>query len=185
MHTATKWLIGLIALLALTSLLAVPIGRGAGVPLPLPYLWHKWLHILGAMLFLGNIVVTAFWATFAAKSKDENVVRFSAKAIHWADVIFTAPGAILLFGNGLLLSQQWGGLHGTKWIIWALALFAVSGIIWLARLIPLQNRMAMNAENKAALPASFYKDLKQWYIWGSAATLLPLGSLVLMVIKPQ
>jgi len=184
MHSSTKWLVGLLIVVGLASLLAVPIGSGHAVPLLLSYNWHKWLHVLGAVLFLGNIIVTGFWMLLAERSGNEPSIRFAAIAVSWADVFFTAPGVILLLGNGILLSQQWGGLYQAPWIRIALALFTLSGVIWVVALIPIQNRLARWAEASDALPVAFFQSLRWWYFWGLVATLLPLASMVLMVIKP-
>jgi uncharacterized membrane protein len=164
MHRSTKWLVGLLVVLALTSLLAAPIGAGRRVPLVLPHNWHKWLHILGAVLFLGNIIVTGFWMLLAERSGNEPSIRFAAIAVNWADVFFTAPGVILLLGNGVLLSQQWGGLYHQLWIRMALVLFTLSGVVWVAALIPRQNRLAHWAEAPGALPVSFFTTLHWWYV---------------------
>jgi len=185
MHSSTKWLVGLLVVVGLTSLLAAAIGSGHHVPLLLPYVWHKWLHIVGAVLFLGNIIVTGFWMLLAERRGNEASIRFAAIGVNWADVFFTAPGVILLLGNGLLLSQQWGGLYQMAWIRIALILFTLSGVVWVAALIPLQNRLAHWAEAPDALPASFFEALHRWYFWGLVATLLPLGSMVLIVVKPR
>src|SRR6266540_741565 len=101
MHNSTKWLVGLLVVVGLAGLVAVPIGSGHPVPLFLPYAWHKWLHVLGAVLFLGNIIVTGFWMLLAERNGNEPSIRFAAIGVNWADVFFTAPGVILLLGNGL------------------------------------------------------------------------------------
>ena len=185
MHASTKWLILLIAIIALTSLLAIPIGAGHEIALPLPYAWHKWLHIFGAVLFLGNIIVTGFWVVLAHRSGKEDAVRFAAVAVNWADVVFTAPGVLLLLGNGILMSPPWGGLHRGGWLTAALGLFTLSGVVWGASLIPNQDRLARLAQTPGPLPSAFFATLRRWYFWGVVATVLPLVSLVLMVVKPS
>jgi len=184
MHRSTKWLVGLLVVVGLVGLPAARVGAGHPLPLLLPYNWHKWLHILGAVLFLGNIIVTGFWMLLAERKGNDASIRFAAVAVNWADVFFTAPGVILLLGNGILLSQQWGGLYHAAWIRIALLLFTLSGAVWVAALIPLQNRLARWAETPGSLPSSFHEALHWWYFWGVVATLLPLGSMILMVVKP-
>jgi uncharacterized membrane protein len=185
MHRTTRWLVGLLIVIGLTGLLAAPIGLGHAVPLVLPYNWHKWLHILGAVLFLGNIIVTGVWMYLAERSGNEPSIRFAAVTVNWADVFFTAPGVILLLGNGILLSQTWGGLYQATWIKVALILFTISGVVWVAALIPTQDRLARWAEISGPLPVAFFSALHRWYFWGIVATLLPLGSMILMVVKPS
>src|SRR5438309_9952924 len=83
------------------------------VSLPLfPYNWHLMLHILGAVLFLGNITVTAAWMTWAVGQKDTRVAAFASAGVNRADRWFTSPGMILLLLNRLALTNlAWGGWH--------------------------------------------------------------------------
>lgn len=180
MHTSTKWLVGLIVLSA-----AIPVLQGfLGFPMFLPYEWHKALHIFGAVLLLGNIIVTGMWMLSAERTRNEAVIRFGLRITHWADVWFTAPGTILLLVNGLVMAERWGGLLNTNWIMAAVLLFILSGIIWTAFLIPVQNWFVTVSHDPAPLPAKFYPKLRQWYFWGSVATILPVVSMFLMVLKP-
>jgi uncharacterized membrane protein len=71
------------------------------------------------------------------------------------------------------------------WIKIGLLLFTLSGVIWVAALIPIQNRLARWAEAPDSLSAAFFRTLRWWYFWGLLATLLPLGSMILMVVKPS
>src|SRR5437870_6166744 len=86
------------------------------VSLPLfPYNWHLMLHILGAVLFLGNITVTAAWMTWAVGQKDTRVAAFASAGVNKADRWFTSPGMILLLLNGLALTNlAWGGWLGSR-----------------------------------------------------------------------
>jgi uncharacterized membrane protein len=159
-----------------------------GHPLLLPYTWHKLLHIVGAVLFMGNIIVTAVWLVLAAQTRDARTLHFAARAVNWADVFFTAPGILLLLANGQILAQAaWGGLRAS-WVVLAFGLFIFSGIVWIAFLVRLQHRLiqlsARPAASDAPLPQAFFQALRAWYIAGVVATVLPILSLVLMVVKP-
>lgn len=183
MHTSTKWLIGEIALIAaFIAVLAV-----VGFPLLIPYDWHKLLHTLGAVIFLGNIIVTGVWMLQAERSKDWSTLRFASRAVNWADVIFTAPGVMLLLVNGLIMAPIWGGLS-TSWIAVAFSLFILSGVIWGVCLIRCQEkliRLSSDASEAQGPPsATFLRVLHRWYVWGTIAIILPLISLGLMVLKP-
>ena len=111
------------------------------VSLPLfPYRWHTFLHIAGAVVFLGNIIVTAAWMLIAERTRSVNVIHFSAKAVIRADLLFTLPGVLLVLMNGFaMVLARWGGwgaFHQLSWITVPLALFTASGVIWLGVLIP-------------------------------------------------
>jgi uncharacterized membrane protein len=181
MSASTKWLIGEIVLI---SVAMTVLGIG-GYPLLLPYGWHVFLHVLGAVLFMGNIIVSALWMVIAEQSGDKAAMRFAAGALNWADVVFTAPGIFLLLVNGFILAYAaWDGLT-QSWIISALMLFILSGVIWAVFLIPLQARLIALSSSADALPATFFSALRRWYVWGTVATITPLVSLFLMVFKPQ
>ena len=162
------------------------------VSLPLyPYRWHTFLHIAGAVVFLGNIIVTAAWMLMAERTRSVNVVHFSAKAVMRADLLFTLPGVLLILMNGLaMVLDRWGGLaafHELSWISAALALFTASGVIWVGLLIPVQHRMAVFSDPSDypdSLPSEFFSALRRWYVWGAVAIALPVCSLYLMVTKP-
>ncbi len=175
MHASTKWLIGIVVIVALVPL---PLAFGYRYPLVLPYQWHKALHIFGAVIFVGNIIVTGVWMLLAERTRDPAVLRFAARAVNWADVFFTGPGVVLVLWNGLVLAPHWGGIYGTSWITAALGLFALSGIVWVIFLIPYQHRLIQRSGDE------FLQILHRWYFWGIIATILPLISLALMATKP-
>ena len=124
------------------------VAAAVAVSLPLyPYKWHTFLHIAGAVVFLGNIIVTAAWMLMAERTRSINVIHFSAKAVIRADLLFTLPGVLLIVMNGfVMVIAGWGGwdaFHEFSWISAALALFIASGVIWVGVLIPVQHRMAV------------------------------------------
>ena len=157
---------------------------------PFPYGWHLFLHIAGAVIFLGNIIVTGAWMLMAECTHISRVIHFSAKAVIRADFLFTLPGVLLVLMNGLIMAYaRWGGaFRDFDWISVAVALFVISGIIWVGALLRLQHRMVVLSARPAeadSLPPEFYSALHKWYFWGLVAILLPLGSLYLMVAKPS
>ena len=131
------------ALLAYSTLYAVVVL--ASLPL-YPYKWHLLLHILGAVVFVGNIIVTAAWMVLAERTRELRVIRFATRAVNRADLLFTGPGVALVLLNGLAIAaDRWGGwanFYEHSWIALALALFAASGIVWVAFLMRYQTRMA-------------------------------------------
>ena len=167
-------------------------GAAVVASLPLfPYQWHVFLHIAGAVVFLGNIIVTGVWMLLAERTRSIPVIHFSAKAVIRADFLFTLPGVLLLVMNGLVMVvARWGGwdaFHQVSWITIALALFIASGVIWLGILIPVQHRMAVFSDPldyPDAPPSQFFSAIHRWYFWGGLAIALPLCSLYLMVHKP-
>ncbi len=183
MHKSTKWLVSELGAVILIVVILGVLHH----PLLLPYQWHKLLHILGAILLVGNIVITGVWMFMAERTNNPAVMRFAATMVNWADVFFTVPGIFLLITNGDILSEQWGGVFQVSWIVVSLVLFAFSGIVWIFLLLRYQNNLislstTLTQEQDSA---DFFVLLHKWYFWGAVATVLPLISLVLMFLKPK
>ncbi len=153
------------------------------------YEWLKVFHVIAVVLFLGNIITGVFWQQRAAKTGDARLIANAMRGIIGADRLFTMPGVVLIIVTGVGMAEVAGWpIFGTGWILWSIILFAVSAVVFMARLAPLQRRMAEFAEAGAA-GGSFDVDgwrrlSKQWDFWGAIATLAPLGAVVLMVLKP-
>ena len=47
------------------------------------------LHILGAVLFLGNLLVTGAWMTWAVGQKDSRIAAFASAGVNKGDQWFT------------------------------------------------------------------------------------------------
>lgn len=181
--------------IAARSVLPYAIFYAAIIALSLPiygYDWHLTLHILGAVIFIGNIIVTAVWMVLAEQTGNTPTIQFAARAITRADLFFTAPGVILLLLNGLALaSMRWGGwseFYEYDWISAGLALLAITAVVWVTMLLPRQiqmERISSSTPGGQDLSTEFYSLLHRWYVWGSIAVILPLIALVLMVTKPD
>ena len=148
----------------------------------------KSLHILGVILLMGNIIVTAWWKLMADKTKDPSVIAFAQRQVIMTDLVFTAPGALLAVTAGD--SMAYGFMANTwdiQWLTWGRSLFIASGIIWITVLIPTQIKQARLARNFAygkAIPDEYWKLSKHWNIFGAIAVLLPLVNIYWMVFKP-
>lgn len=153
------------------------------------YLWLKTLHLLGVVMFLGNIIITGWWKFMADRTRNPQIIAFAQHQVTLTDYVFTAGGAALLLAAG------WGNaaLHGMdifsmRWLSWGFWLFNISGLIWVAVLIPIQIRQARMAREFAqgsSIPETYWKLGKRWYVWGSIATVLPMLNLYWMVFKPN
>ncbi len=165
------------------------VGSIVAVALSLPFFgapWNRLMHLVGAVLFLGNIVVTAVWASLGRRSRDPEVVRFLVRGVLVTDAVFTLPGVILLVLNGGILGTAWFKA-GAPWIIVSVTLFAITGILWGAVLVPIQRKLARvvaGMPNGGPIPPEYDILMAKWFRFGGIATLLPLVTLVLMVLKP-
>ena len=146
----------------------------------------KTLHILGVILFMGNIIISAVWRLSVNNSKDVNLVKHALKLMTLSDLFFTLPGVILIGITGHMLAPKFGGIGAFAWIYHSYALLTMSALIWLAVLLPIQlkqKRLLVDAEDNLTSP-QFKKLTFIWSILGTMAVSLPLGALVLMVLRP-
>lgn len=145
----------------------------------------KSLHILGACLFLGNIIVSAVWKVLADRTGNYSVVYFATRLVNVTDTVFTALGATLLLVTGHILVESFGGILANAWVLWSYILFGASGAVWLAVLLPIQFKQMRLLRSSATkeIPAQYHRLARLWSIAGTFATLLPLPAIYLMVSK--
>jgi len=152
------------------------------------YLLLKSLHILGIILLMGNIIVTAWWKFMADKTKDPSVIAFAQRQVTLTDFVFTAPGAFLAIMAGDSMAYKFmSNTWDIQWLTWGRCLFIASGIIWIVVLIPTQIKQARMARGFAiskTIPDEYWKLSKRWNIFGALAVLLPLMNIYWMVFKP-
>lgn len=152
------------------------------------YIWLKSLHILGVVLFLGNIIVTGWWKFMADRTRNPVIIAFAQRQVTLTDWVFTLGGVLLVLIGGL--GNVW--LHDIdfmkiRWLVWGLGLLIVSGIIWVAILVPVQRMQAHMAREFAdggEIPQRYWQLGKIWNVFGTLATLLPLMAVYWMVFKP-
>jgi len=146
----------------------------------------KSLHLLGVVLFVGNIVVTGWWKTMADRTRDARIVAFAQRQVTLTDWVFTLGGVALVavggFGNALGHDMP----LTMPWLRWGTTLFILSGAIWLAILVPLQTKLARMARGFAtaqSIPPEYWRVERWWTFFGIVATVLPLSVIPLMVFK--
>lgn len=145
------------------------------------------LHLLGALLAVGNMITAAFWKIRADRTGNPVIIHGAARNVMLADYVFTIPGLVLLVVSGGVMAERAGiPLSGFNWLTLSLILFAVSGIIWGAVLLPAQRRMIKHSAECLAsdsMSEAYRAASRTWAVYGVAATLLPIAILYLMVMK--
>ena len=153
------------------------------------YLVLKSLHVISVVLFLGNIITGVFWKVHADKTGDLRTRAQALDGIVRSDRVFTVPGVFAIIITGVWMAMNAHlPLLGTRWILWSLILFGISGICFGGFVAPLQKKLLANA--RAGLAGTWneaeYKKLSgAWTLWGTIATLTPLVAVFLMVMKPE
>jgi uncharacterized membrane protein len=143
----------------------------------------KSLHVLAAVLFVGNVVVTGVWAELALRARRTAAdFTLAARAIWITDWLFSIGAATVLTATGIAqaLLRGWS-LWGTPWIRDTIMLLAASTVLWLAVLLPTQLELsrAAAADDDARLLRAF----RRWRVVGWLATLPLVLALWRMVAK--
>jgi uncharacterized membrane protein len=153
------------------------------------YALFKTVHLIGVILLVGNVTITAYWKVLADRTSDTKIVAHAQHGVTVADWLFTLAGILLLIigGYGAAAVAGWS-LTGPTWLVLGQILFAVSGLIWLVILIPIQIRQARTVRalrDDSALPAPYRRDSRIWLVWGILATVPLIAAIYVMVAKPQ
>jgi|GEM_PF-2950501 len=142
------------------------------------------LHILSAIIFVGNILTAAFWKFRAERTKERIYIHRTVKDIQSADYFFTIPSVIFLVLSGMLLSSHFGfSFSELNWLSISFLLFIITVIIYFSGMIPLQLRMIRYSENEHTFQ-KYLETSKMWNLIGTIEILIPLMILYLMVVKP-
>jgi len=127
-------------------------------------------HVLGAVLLLGNVIVSGIWATLGMRAGDAIPHRLVARGVILTDWCFTVPGGALLVSSGVAMAHL-GGLSilGTPFVRLGLLALAISTVLWLSVLVPLQARWVRAVDRREA------ERLFRWWSavgWSATAPLL-------------
>ena len=152
------------------------------------YALLKFVHVVGVVVLVGNALVTLIWKMAADRTRDPRLVAFGQRLVTLTDWWFTVGGVVLVAvgGYGAALVAHIDPF-GPAWLVWGQALFALSGALWAAILVPAQIRQARQTRRFAGggeIPASYWMDARRWVAWGVLATLALVGATWLMVAKP-
>lgn len=155
-----------------------------------PFGWHLGLHVLGAVLLVGNAFAMAVWLTIAGFSASDDRKRRAARDVNRADVWLTVPGVMLLLANGIAMATaRYGGFPaflGTDFIAAGLGLLTGTALVWGVRLLPAQLRLYGLATADGPLDRAAYRSvLNRWYAWGILATAMPVLAAFVMTTKPD
>jgi uncharacterized membrane protein len=147
----------------------------------------KVVHLFGVIVFLGNIIVTGVWKALADQTRAPHVMAYAQRLVTLTDWIFTAGGVVLILIGAYGMAFTAGLDLRQTWLLWGQGLFIASGVIWVLILIPTQIVQAKQAHSFAAggaVPESYWRHSRRWYVWGTLGTMTPLANLYVMVFKP-
>lgn len=149
-------------------------------------IFFKLIHIIAAIIFLGNITLGFFWKFRAEKLNERKRIVETFASMIKADRLFTMPGVTVLsiFGIGAALHGGYN-LISTGWIFWSIILFIISGMAFMIKVAPLQKNILKLASDENDFSWEKYKLLSgQLNLWGIVAAITPWIAMVLMILKP-
>jgi uncharacterized membrane protein len=151
---------------------------------------EAWLtmHVIGVVLFLGNILVTAVWKMLADRTREPPVVAYAQRLVLTTDLAFTLTGIVLILVSGQVMAEDFGGVFGPTWLTLGWSFFIASGVIWLGVLIPIQVRqwqLSRAFRTGGEIPDRYWRLSTLWALFGGIATVLPFVNVFLMVFKPD
>ncbi len=146
----------------------------------------KTAHVVAAVLFVGNVVVTGIWAAVCYRARATHDFRLAARAIVITDWLFTFGGAVMLVGSGVAMAVARGlPLWGTPWIRNAIVALVISTLAWLIVLVPAQREMLhLDPISDSAADPRLVHAFRRWTITGWAATAPLIYAIWCMVAKP-
>lgn len=147
----------------------------------LDYFALKALHVIGAVLLLGNVTVTGVWSLYLFRHWRDATIPFRpvARAILWTDLIFTMGGGILLTVTGVIMGLQSNfPFFQTPWLVKGILALSLSTLSWIAVLLPDQYRLE-RTEDQASIRRLFLR----WSVIGWASTALLFYGLWAMVTR--
>lgn len=148
---------------------------------PLPYAVHKMLHIVGVIVFMGNLIAGPVWVMLAFFAKDRAAMAFAARSVAAADIALTAPGIQLTVWNGVCLAAALGGAKAQPWIVESLFLLVVTSLLGVVVLY-FQERFVEVAQGED--DAATFRALIQWSIWGTLVS-VPFGLVGWLMVSKQ
>lgn len=145
-------------------------------------------HLFGVIMLIGNALTAAFWKIRADREEDIGLSLKVARNIMVADYVFTIPSIALILITGHAMAAERGySVFEWSWLGLSYGLFALSGLIWAAVLLPVQTAMIREAkrslEQGRRTPA-YRQASMRWNLYGTAASLAPAAAMLLMVLKP-
>lgn len=147
----------------------------------LPYHWHKILHIIGVVLFMGNMIAGPIWFNYAYLSKDKKLLKFAGKLLELTDIYLTIPGIALTVLNGLPLASVYGGTKNQPWLFYSMILLFVMWALSIP-LIYLQEKMYQSLDKEFDIKIINTLFIR-WGIFGTFVMIPPSVIFYLMIVK--
>lgn len=151
------------------------------------YLILKVLHIVGATLFFGAGMASAFFKFKADLDGEIAGIVFAQRNIVLADWLFTVPSGFIMPITGIWMADIAGYSLWSGWVGWGMLLYAVAGLTWLpAAFLQIKMRDEAIAARDEGRPLSeaYTRWKRIWFVLGIPAFVAAVVTIVMMVLKP-
>jgi uncharacterized membrane protein len=152
------------------------------------YLPLRFLHILGAMLFLGGLVAALYWKLTADRSGDAAHAAKVHARLRRADRHLVGTGALLTFAAGYSMVRFLGGrISEHAFVLWGLIVMFAALALWYFPMRRLGDALTKEAEVCALkgepLTQAYAAKSVAWLALGIMATTLVVVVAVMMVFR--
>lgn len=145
-----------------------------------PYAVHKTLHLVGVVVFMGNLIAGPVWLGFAWYAKDRAALAFAARSIAAADIVITMPGIQLTVWNGVFLAAAMGGVRAQPWLVESVLLMVGTSLFASTVVLYWQERFVEAAQGDDERALS--RAMVQWSIWGTVVS-VPFGVITWLMVS--
>jgi len=100
------------------------------------------LHVVGAILLFSTYITAFTTRAVAEPTRDRAILAHVYRVMNRLDLFVTPVASLLLLASGFVLVGRSGiPVLGTRWLVWSLALFGLTGILYVVGALPLQRRI--------------------------------------------
>jgi len=147
--------------------------------------WLLFLHILGAIIWIGGGIMLSLIAARTRQSEDPHHIAEFAKILSYVGLRVLAPAVVTVLLTGIFMVLVSAGWEFTQlWILLALGIFIVAfllGAVYLSRVALELQRLTTNTD--VNLQAA-REALGRWIVGYQVVLLLLLFAVWDMVFKP-
>ncbi|GMV07277.1 MAG: hypothetical protein AMXMBFR53_35520 [Gemmatimonadota bacterium] len=142
------------------------------------------VHLLGVLLFFGNLSVAFALMLGARRQSDPSVIGHSYRLLHRVDLWLTPVSVALIFAGGVAAARVAGITLLQPWVTRPLLLFGLSGAAFLLLVLPAQRKLVREGATLLAgpNPEAYHRLRRRWLVSASVSTAMALLAVALMVL---
>jgi uncharacterized membrane protein len=147
------------------------------------------LHVVGAILLFSTYITAFTTRAVAEPTRDRAILAHVYRVMNRLDSFVTPVASLLLLASGFVLAGRAGiQFLETRWLTWSLALFGLTGILFVVGALPLQRRIERLLEEVeyGEMQGDGWWDAydrlsRRWLAVAGTSFMLTVGILYLMI----